>query len=82
MLAALWLLLAAHVVSGFFGYTGAQFGAALTLSFLTGFMLLRWWPRQTAPGLLKVLIWGFAWAPAGFALTGEAGSSRRQGADI
>lgn len=41
-------------------------GAGLTV--LTLIMLVRWWPRAAAPGLLRVLIWGFAWAPVGFGL--------------
>ncbi|MBK8376060.1 MAG: NnrS family protein [Sphingomonadales bacterium] len=29
----------------------------------------KWWPRGSAPGLFKVLIWGFVWAPVGFSLS-------------
>lgn len=35
---------------------------------MTGLMLWKWWPRGPAPGLLRVLLIGFAWAPAAFAL--------------
>jgi uncharacterized protein involved in response to NO len=31
-------------------------------------MTFKWWPRAKAPSLLNVLIWGFTWAPVGFAL--------------
>lgn len=34
----------------------------------TGLMLWKWWPRGPAPGLLRVLLIGFAWAPAAFAV--------------
>lgn len=43
--------------------------AAFGLVACTGLMAWKWWPRSPAPGLLRVLIWGFAWAPLGFALT-------------
>lgn len=42
-------------------------GAALLTS-LTGIMLWKWWPRGQAPALLWILVFGFAWAPAGYAL--------------
>lgn len=54
------------------GYVAGQFPLAaagnLILALLTGLMLLKWLPRSAAPGLLWVLIAGFAWAPVGFAL--------------
>lgn len=37
-------------------------------AFLTGLMAWKWWPRSPAPGLLWVLLIGFAWAPLAFAL--------------
>lgn len=49
-------------------YLPLHFISALVLCVLTGIMFWRWWPGSTAPGLLMVLIWGFAWAPIGFAL--------------
>lgn len=51
----------------------AALGAA-GLAALTGLMAWKWWPRAPAPGILSVLIWGFAWAPVGFALSALAGA--------
>lgn len=45
-------------------------GSKFLLAILTGLMLWKWWPRAAAPGLLWVLVLGFAWAPIGFALAG------------
>lgn len=42
--------------------------AALVLAALTAYMLMRWWPRGKAPGLLWVLFIGFGWAPVGYLL--------------
>lgn len=39
---------------------------------LTGLMLWKWWPRGPAPGLLWVLLIGFAWAPVAFAVAAWA----------
>tara|TARA_R110002167_G_scaffold224415_1_gene429809 strand:+ start:1131 stop:2333 length:1203 start_codon:yes stop_codon:yes gene_type:complete len=36
---------------------------------LTAMMLWKWWPRAAAPGLLWILVIGFAWAPVGFAVS-------------
>ncbi|MDQ4419848.1 NnrS family protein [Sphingobium sp. DEHP117] len=43
-------------------------GGAALLAMLTGLMLWKWWPRGKAPGLLWVLVVGFAWVPVGYAL--------------
>lgn len=77
LLAALWTLLALRV-AGELTLVPAPSGlAAAGLAGLTGTMAWRWWPRGAAPGLLQVLIWGFAWAPAGFAL-GALGAAGMQ----
>lgn len=68
LLTLLWVFLLAHLILQLSGYNSLQFISAAALSALTATMLWRWWPRQAAPGLLTVLIWGFAWAPIGFAL--------------
>lgn len=68
LLALLWVFLMAHLVMQICGYNDLQFVSAAALFTLTATMLWRWWPRQQAPGLFMVLIWGFAWAPIGFAL--------------
>ena len=70
VLALLWILLIAHLLFQFSGQNSLQFVSAFALSALTAVMLWRWWPRNKAPGLFMVLIWGFAWAPIGFALIG------------
>lgn len=42
--------------------------AALILCVITAYASWKWWPRSKAPGLLWVLVIGFAWAPVGYAL--------------
>jgi len=68
LLALLWTFLIAHLLLQFAGQNSLHFISAFALCVLTATMLWRWWPRQQAPGLFMVLIWGFAWAPIGFAL--------------
>ncbi len=68
LLALLWTFLIAYLLLQFAGHSSLQFISAFALCALTATMLWRWWPRQQAPGLFMVLIWGFAWAPIGFAL--------------
>ena len=68
VLALLWTFLIAHSLLQFAGQYSLHFISASALFALTAMMLWRWWPRQPAPGLFMVLIWGFAWAPIGFAL--------------
>lgn len=72
LLAALWGLLVTRV-AGELALLPLLAGIAdAFLAGLTALMAWKWWPRGPAPGLLKVLIWGFAWAPAGFALAALA----------
>lgn len=68
ILAALWGLLLLHLALNLGDLQDWQWITGLALMGLTGLMLWRWWPRAPAPGLLQVLILGFAWAPIGFAL--------------
>ena len=67
VLALLWVFLIVLMLSPVSGVQ-LEFVSALALCVLTGIMLWQWWPGSAAPGLLMVLIWGFAWAPIGFAL--------------
>lgn len=68
LLAALWTLLVLRI-AGELALVPALSGLAATgLAACTGLMAWKWWPRGPAPGLLRVLIWSFAWAPLGFAL--------------
>lgn len=68
VLAAYWI---ASVLAAA-GYLQGNFAIAATgntaLAALTGLMLWKWTPRAAAPGLLWVLVLGFAWAPLGFGL--------------
>lgn len=68
VLAAYWV---ASIVAAA-GYLMGQFTVAASgnaaLALLTAFMLWKWIPRAAAPGLLWVLVLGFAWAPVGFAV--------------
>ncbi len=68
LLAILWALLAARLSSELFGSLSGSLIANGALAVVTAYMCWKWWPRSPAPGLLNVLIWGFAWAPLGFAL--------------
>lgn len=68
LLAVLWGLLLARL-AGILANLGLLAALAQTgLAAVTLMMAWKWWPRSTAPGLLWVLIVGFAWAPLGFAL--------------
>ena len=72
LLAVLWALLALRI-AGELALLPALSGLAATgLAACTGLMVWKWWPRGPVPGLLQVLIWGFAWAPLGFALAALA----------
>lgn len=68
LLAILWLLLLARLGGELLPHEGLRTSANTGLALVTALMCSKWWPRGAAPGLLKVLLWGFAWAPAGFAL--------------
>ena len=68
LLAIIWVLLVIRIASELLGNSTGTFLANGGLACVTALMCWKWWPRSPAPGLLKVLIWGFAWAPIGFAL--------------
>ncbi|WP_417595808.1 NnrS family protein [Parasphingorhabdus sp.] len=72
VLALLWIFLIAHLLFSLGGYNAMRFVSASVLCALTAILLRRWWPSQKAPGLFMVLIWGFAWAPIGFAMIAVA----------
>ena len=69
LLAALWGLLAVRMGAELALLPVLSGLAAAGLAACTGLMAWKWWPRGPAPGLLQVLIWGFAWAPVGFMLS-------------
>lgn len=68
VLGAYWTASMAAGLAMFAGSSIVQTVAHIALAGLTGLMAWKWWPRASAPGLLWVLILGFAWAPLGFAL--------------
>lgn len=68
LLAALWALLTLRIVGELTLQPVIAGSAAAGLAACTAVMAWQWWPRSPAPGLLRVLLWGFAWAPLGFAL--------------
>lgn len=68
LLGALWLAVLMRLVGEIGAATGLAIAGNAALAALTGLMAWKWWPRAAAPGLLQVLIWGFAWAPVGFLL--------------
>ena len=82
LLALLWFFLIAHLLAQLGGDNLFQFVSALALTLLTATMLWRWWPRQQVPGLFMVLIWGFAWAPIGFALIAFGSFAEFAGYDV
>jgi len=73
LLAALWTLLVGRCLADLTLFGPLSALANLGLASVTGLMAWKWWPREAAPGLLKVLTWGFVWAPIGFALATLAG---------
>lgn len=63
-----WLLAFAHLLLELMHGYAWLWLADLPLALLTAFTLWRWWPRAPMPGLLRVLLLGFAWLPLSFAL--------------
>ena len=72
VLAAFWVASVTAAIAYVMQVSGLAATANAALALLTGAMLCKWLPRSAAPGLLWVLIAGFAWAPAGFALIAYA----------
>lgn len=79
LLAALWALLGARLAGRAFEQQILAIAADCGLFALTAAECWKWWPRAAAPGLLKVLIWGFAWAPVGFGLSALAAAGFQLG---
>lgn len=69
LLAAIWVLLGLRLLGEGFGQAIALAIGSTGLALLTCVLAFKWWPQGPAPGLLKALLWGFLWAPAGFALS-------------
>jgi uncharacterized protein involved in response to NO len=69
LLAAIWALLGLRLLGEGFGQPAVLALGSIGLALLTAVMAFRWWPRSPSPGLLNALLWGFLWAPAGFALS-------------
>lgn len=67
VLAAFWIASLAGTGAYYTSDPGMAAASNAALAGLTGLMLWKWWPGTRAPGLLWVLILGFAWAPIGFA---------------
>lgn len=72
LLGAVWALLAARIAGELALVPALSALACAGLAACTGLMAWKWWPRGPAPGLMLVLIGGFAWAPLGFALAAMA----------
>ena len=68
LLAAAWLLLLAHLLLELTHAYAALFWVDIPLALFFTCILLRWWPREAAPGLLWVLFIGFSWLPLAFGL--------------
>ncbi|HMN46266.1 MAG TPA: NnrS family protein [Povalibacter sp.] len=68
-LATFWPLALLHVWFELRHAYGWLWIADVPMTILTGWLLVRWWPRGASmPGLLRVLFVGFAWLPIAFAL--------------
>lgn len=72
VMAALWLALLVRLGGELAQAMPTVVAGCAGLAGLTALMAWKWWPRSPGPGLLSVLIWGFAWAPLGFALAALA----------
>ncbi len=68
LLALCWLLIGTHLWLELSHAYDWLWLADLPLTVLFGWMLWHWWPRRRMPGLLMVLLVGFAWLPTAFAL--------------
>lgn len=66
LLVALWVLLLNRIAGEALPLPPLAAASNAGLAAITALMAFKWWPRAAAPGLLNVLIWGFAWAPVGF----------------
>ncbi len=62
VLAAFWIASLAGTGAYYLSALGVAAAGNAVLACLTGLMLWKWWPGRRAPGLLWVLILGFAWA--------------------
>ncbi len=69
LLAAIWAMLGLRLLGEEFVQATTLALGSTGLALMTSVMAFKWWPRDPAPGLLKALLWGFLWAPAGFALS-------------
>ena len=69
LLAAIWAMLGLRLLGEELVQATTLALGSTGLAVMTTVMAFKWWPRDPAPGLLKALLWGFLWAPAGFALS-------------
>lgn len=79
LLAVIGVLLAARLSSDLGHWRALELMSVTGMAGVTALMAWKWWPRAAAPGLLNVLIWGFAWAPVGFALAASAAAGIQVG---
>lgn len=68
LLVAMWPLMLLHLLFEWAGLVSWSWLVDLPLALLGLLALWRWWPRQPAPALLRVLFIGFGWWPLAFAL--------------
>ncbi len=68
LLAGFWGLLLVHIGLELAHHYEWLWPVDAALAMLTATLLWRWWPRQAAPGILRVLFIAFAWLPIAFAL--------------
>ena len=69
LLTAIWALLGLRLLGDGFSHAITLALGSTGLALMTSMMAFKWWPQGPAPGLLNALLWGFLWAPAGFALS-------------
>lgn len=72
LLAVIWSLLLASLLGAVIPLPWLILVGNGGMALVCALLLWKWWPRGTAPGLLRVLFWGLAWTPIGFALSALA----------
>lgn len=68
MLGAFWVLALGHLALELSHGFAWLWLTDLPLAALAAILLWRWWPRAPTPGLLRVLLLGFAWLPLAMTL--------------
>ncbi|MEN9311042.1 MAG: hypothetical protein RLY77_1167 [Pseudomonadota bacterium] len=68
LITAMWALLLAHLGLELVHANAWLWPIDATFALGSAYVLWRWWPHGKAPGILRVLFFGFVWLPVAFAL--------------